>query len=460
MSEASQQEAATEEDVYVLTDEFVRDVRDALDAEDEAAVSALIEPLHAADLADLVELVNRSERKALVDLIAPRLDPEMLSHLDEAVRDQVVDQLEPEQIAAAVTELDTDDAVYLVEDLDPETQRAVLDAVPEEDRTHLEESLEYEEDTAGRLMQRELISVPEFWTIGQTIDFMRESDDLPDEFYEIFVVDPVHRPVGTVALNRAMRTKRPVVVSEIMNADVKTVPVEMEQDDVAHLFRQYDLLSAPVVDGSGRVIGVIMVDDVVDVIDEEAEEDILRLGGVTDDDLNAGIVRTTRSRFTWLAVNLVTAIVASMVIGLFEGTIDQMVALAVLMPIVASMGGNAGTQTMTIAVRSLATHELTAANAWRLFNKETAVGLANGGLFALLVGVAAFVWFRDPMLSGVIAAAMVINMLAAGVAGIAVPLALERMNIDPAVASSVFVTTITDVIGFFAFLGLAALVLL
>ncbi|MCG8695267.1 MAG: magnesium transporter [Minwuiales bacterium] len=460
MSEAPPQEAAVEEEVYVLTDEFVRDVRDALDAEDEAAVSALIEPLHAADLADLVELVNRSERKALVDLIAPRLDPEMLSHLDEAVRDQVVDQLEPEQIAAAVTELDTDDAVYVVEDLDPETQRAVLEAVPEEDRTQLEESLEYDEDTAGRLMQRELISVPEFWTIGQTIDFMRESEDLPDEFYEIFVVDPAHRPVGTVALNRAMRTKRPVVVSEIMNADVKTVPVEMEQDDVAHLFRQYDLLSAPVVDGSGRVIGVIMVDDIVDVIDEEAEEDILRLGGIVDDDLNAGIVRTTRSRFTWLAVNLITAIVASMVIGLFEATIDQMVALAVLMPIVASMGGNAGTQTMTIAVRSLATHELTAANAWRLFNKETLVGLANGGLFALLVGVAAFVWFGDPMLAGVIAAAMVINMLAAGVAGIAVPLALERLDIDPAVASSVFVTTITDVIGFFAFLGLAALVLL
>ena len=460
MSEAPQPEAAVEEDVYVLTDEFVRDVRDALDAEDMAAVSALIEPLHAADLADLVELVNRSERKALVDLIAPRLDPEMLSHLDEAVRDEVVDQLEPEQIAAAVTELDTDDAVYVVEDLDPETQRAVLDAVPEEDRTQLQESLEYDEDTAGRLMQRELISVPEFWTIGQTIDFMRESEDLPDEFYEIFVVDPAHRPVGTVALNRAMRTKRPVVVSEIMNADVKTVPVEMEQDDVAHLFRQYDLLSAPVVDGSGRVIGVIMVDDIVDVIDEEAEEDILRLGGIVDDDLNAGIVRTTRSRFTWLAVNLITAIVASMVIGLFEATIDQMVALAVLMPIVASMGGNAGTQTMTIAVRSLATHELTAANAWRLFNKETLVGLANGGLFALLVGVAAFVWFGDPMLAGVIAAAMVINMLAAGVAGIAVPLALERLGIDPAVASSVFVTTITDVIGFFAFLGLAALVLL
>lgn len=460
MSEAPQPEAAVEEDVYVLTDEFVRDVRDALDAEDTAAVSALIEPLHAADLADLVELVNRSERKALVDLIAPRLDPEMLSHLDEAVRDEVVDQLEPEQIAAAVTELDTDDAVYVVEDLDPETQRAVLDAVPEEDRTQLQESLEYDEDTAGRLMQRELISVPEFWTIGQTIDFMRESEDLPDEFYEIFVVDPAHRPVGTVALNRAMRTKRPVVVSEIMNADVKTVPVEMEQDDVAHLFRQYDLLSAPVVDGSGRVIGVIMVDDIVDVIDEEAEEDILRLGGVVDDDLNAGIVRTTRSRFTWLAVNLITAIVASMVIGLFEATIDQMVALAVLMPIVASMGGNAGTQTMTIAVRSLATHELTAANAWRLFNKETVVGLANGGLFALLVGVTAFVWFGDPMLAGVIAAAMVINMLAAGVAGIAVPLALDRLDIDPAVASSVFVTTITDVIGFFAFLGLAALVLL
>ena len=460
MTGAEVPEVANEEEVYVLTDEFVRQVRDALGADDAHAVTALVTPLHAADLADLVELLPSGDRRALIAAIAADLEPEMLSNLDETVRDQVVELLAPEQIAQAVTELDSDDAVYLVEDLDPETQRAVLEAVPDAERSQLEEILEYPEYTAGRMMQRELIAVPEFWTIGQTIDFLRESDDLPDEFYEIFVVDPVHRPVGTVKLNRAMRSKRPVVVRDIMDPEVKAVPVETDQDDVAHLFRQYDLASAPVIDESGRVIGVVMVDDVVDVIDEEAEEDILRLGGIVGDDLNAGILSTTRSRFAWLAVNLATAIIASIVIGFFEGSIEQMVALAVLMPIVASMGGNAATQTMTITVRSIATHELTRANALRLINKETMVGLANGLLFALLVGVVAYLWFGHAALAGVIAVAMVINMFVAGLAGILVPLALNRLGVDPAVASSVFVTTITDVIGFFGFLGLAALVLL
>ncbi len=450
---------AADGEVYVLTERFVRQVSDALAAADAGTVAELVQPLHAADLADLVELLSRAERRRLIETIDRALDPEMLPALDEAVRDEVVEMLAPEQLAEAVAELDTDDAVYLVEDLDPETRRAVLEAVPQEDRTALEEGLEYGESTAGRLMQRDLIAVPEFWTIGQTIDFLRESDDLPDDFYEIFVVDPRYQAVGTVPLNRAMRAKRPVVVRDLMDPDVKAVPVDMDQDDIAYLFKQYDLMSAPVVDSAGRVIGAIMVDDILDVIEEAAEEDILALGGVRDDDRNVNVARTTMSRFTWLAVNLLTAILASVVIGLFQATIEQMVALAVLMPIVASMGGNAATQTMTVAVRGLATRDLTAANAARLINKEVLVGLANGLLFAILVGVVATVWFGEPALGGVIAAAMFVNMLVAGLSGIVVPLALDRLKIDPAVAASVFVTTITDVIGFFVFLGLAALVL-
>ncbi len=450
---------AADGDVYALTDDIVRQVSDALAAADAGRIAELVKPLHAADLADLVELLSRAERRQLIATIDRQLDPAMLPALDEAVRDEIVEMLAPELLAEAVAELDTDDAVYVVEDLDPETRRAVLEAVPQADRTALEEGLEYGESTAGRLMQRDLIAVPEFWTIGQTIDFLRESDDLPDDFYEIFVVDPKYQAVGTIPLNRAMRAKRPVVVRDIMDPDVKAVPVGMDQDDIAYLFKQYDLMSAPVVDGAGRVIGAIMVDDILDVIEEEAEEDILALGGVHDDDLNVSVARTTMKRFTWLAVNLLTAILASVVIGLFEATIEQMVALAVLMPIVASMGGNAATQTMTVAVRGLATRDLTAANAARLVNKEVLVGLANGLLFAVLVGVVATVWFGDPALGGVIAAAMVVNMLVAGLSGILVPLALDRLEIDPAVAASVFVTTITDVIGFFVFLGLAALVL-
>jgi len=456
MSEAT----AGEEDVYVLSDDFVRDVQARLDGDSPDDVIALVEKLHAADLADLVELLGPVHRKQLIAALLPSLDPAMLSGLDESVRDEIVGILGPDRIAAAVAELETDDAVYLVEDLDPETRHAVLAAVPEEDRAALVESLDFPEGTAGRLMQRDLIAVPEFWTIGQTIDFLRESDDLPDEFYEIYVVDPAHRAVGTVPLNRAMRTKRPVLVSEIMESDVHIVPVDMIQQDVAHLFRQYDLASAPVVDPSSRLIGVIMHDDIVDVIDEEAEEDLLALGGVRDDDLNIGYRQTARARLPWLLVNLATALLASAVIGLFEATLSQMVALAVLMPVVASMGGNAGTQSMTIAVRGLATRDLTAANAMRQMVKEFVVGNFNGVVLALVTGFVAYFWFGDPALGVVIAMAMLVNMLVAGLSGLLVPLGLDRCNIDPAVASSVFVTTITDVVGFFSFLGLASLILL
>ncbi len=448
------------EELYAVTPDFVREVLDALEAGRVERVGELVGELHSADLADLIGVITRAERKLLIQIIRAQLEPEVLSALEEGVRDEVVALLDPRDLAAAVAELETDDAVYLLEALEAAEQREILEAVPEEDRAAVEVALTYPEDSAGRLMQRDLIAVPAYWNMGQTIDYMRESDDLPDEFYEIFVVDPAHRPIGTIPLNRAMRTKRPVAVSEIMVAEPKLVPVAMDQEEVAFLFRQYDLMSAPVIDDAGRLVGSITVDDVVDVIDEEAEEDILHLGGVSETDLYLPVLRTTRTRFAWLLVNLFTAILASLVIWQFEATIERMVALAILMPIVASMGGNAGTQTLTVAVRALATRELTATNAVHIIRKEALVGGANGVLFALLVGAVAALWFGDGALGLVIAAAMVINMVVAGLSGILIPLACDRAGVDPAISASVFLTTITDVVGFFAFLGLAAWLLL
>ncbi len=457
--EAEAPQAAAE--VFALTPDFVGEVQGALAAADLERVSDLALSLHTADLAHLIGLITPEERKLLVQITRAQLDPAVLSDLEEEVRDEVIELLDTSDLAAAVSELGTDDAVYLLEDLEEAEQRQILDAVPDADRVAVEESLSHPADSAGRLMQRDLIAVPQFWTVGQTIDYMRESDDLPDEFYEIFVVDPAHRPVGTIPLNRAMRTKRPVVVSAIMDGEQKLVPVTMDQEEVAFLFRQYDLMSAAVVDRGGRLVGMITIDDVVDVIDEEAEEDLMRLGGVSEtDDIHLPVLRTTRTRFAWLLVNLATAIIASLVIWNFDATIEKIVALAILMPIVASMGGNAGTQTLTVAVRALATRELTATNALRMVRKEVLVGGVNGVLFAVLVGVIAAAWFADAGLGLVIATAMIINMVVAGLAGILIPLGCVRAGVDPALAASVFLTTITDVVGFFAFLGLAAWFLL
>ncbi|MDX5360699.1 MAG: magnesium transporter [Alphaproteobacteria bacterium] len=439
---------------------FVAAVVAALDAADGAQIRDLCAELHPADLADLIGLLNRDERRDLVALLGALLTADVLSELDEGIRDDVLDQLDPKAVAAAISELDTDDAVYLLEDLDPEVQQEILKEVAPEDRTAVEQGLQYPEGSAGRLMQRELIAVPSYWTVGQVIDYMRETPDLPDDFYELIVVDPAYKPVGTVALSDLLRSRRAVIIEDIADTDVETIAVETDQEDVAYRFEQYGLVSAPVVDDSGRLVGVIMVDDVVDIIAEEADEDIKRLGGVGDEDLSDTVVATTRYRFPWLVVNLATALLASWVISWFEGSIAQIVALAVLMPIVASMGGNAGTQSLTVAVRAIATKELTSLNSARVIWRETAVGLLNGMLFAVLMGAVAGFWFESLPLGLVMAAAMVINMLAAGLSGVLIPVALDRLKIDPAVASSVFVTTVTDVVGFFAFLGLAALVLL
>lgn len=449
----------TEEPDDLLSPAFVRAVVDAIDRADRPQVRSLVLELRPADLAELLELVRQDERHALVEMLGSDLNPETLHELDESVRDDVMEMLDPSVIASAVAEMDSDDAVYLLEDMDAHDQREILEQLPATDRAVLEKSLEYPEYSAGRLMQRELVAVPPFWDIGQTIDYLREAEQLPDEFYEIFVVDPGYKPVGTVPLSRIMRTKRPVKMSEVMEEEQTLIPVAMDQEDVALLFSKYDLISAAVVDENERLVGVITVDDIVEVITEEATEDIRRLGGVGEEAISDTVIQTTRSRFSWLFLNLLTAILASAVIGLFDGTISQMVALAVLMPIVASMGGNAGTQTMTVAVRALATKDLVPFNASRIVTREVMVGFLNGIMFALLMGVIGGVWFENPALGMIIAAAMIINLVAAGLAGILIPIGLDKLGVDPAVSSAVFLTTVTDVVGFFAFLGLAALFL-
>ena len=451
--------------IYVLETGVEEDIVHALDNKNIDCVRELIKPLHYADVADLLERLDAEDRARLVEIIRTNFDAAILSELDETVRDQIIDLLGLDEVAVAVSDLDTDDAVTVLEELDEAEQRQVLNSIPAAERTVIEEGLAYPKDSAGRLMQREFVSVPEGWTVGETIDYMRasvdsEDNNLPDYFYSIFVVDPDHKPVGKVMLDQLLRTRRPVRMTEIVEPEKKVVAVTMDQEDVAFLFRQRDLVSAPVVDELGRLVGVVTIDDIVDVIDEEHEEDIMYLAGIGEDDLYDAAIDTTRARFSWLAVNLLTAIVASLVISLFDATIDQLVALAILMPIVASMGGNAGTQTLTVTVRALAMKELTATNAARVIGKEILVGAINGVLFAVFAGVVVWVWFGSQVLGLVIGLAMVVNMTVAGLAGTTIPLMLEHARIDPAIASSVFLTTVTDVVGFFVFLGLAAIILL
>ena len=452
---------ASFKDVYAINTKLVRAVEAALEDGRAADLRGLLEPLRPADFADLVVVLNREDRRRLVVVLGDNFDPEALIDLEGSVLEDLLEAISPHAVARAIAELDTDEAVHLLEEMDDTRREQVLSNVPAPDRAAVLEGLSFPEDSAGRLMQRDLIAVPAYWSVGQVIDHCRETQNLPDEFYEIFVIDPRHRPIGQVALNRLMRTQRPVLMREIMKSEATTIPVDMDQEEVAFLFQQYRLASAPVIDGTGRLVGVITFDDAAAVQEEEAEEDFMRLSGVSSEtDLSDTALRTTRTRASWLLVNLGTAIIASTVITLFDATIEQIVALAVLMPIVASMGGNAGTQTLTVAVRALATRELTAANALRVVGKEVVVGGLNGILFAILVGVVAAIWFSAPTLGIVIASAMVINMLVAGLAGTLIPLGLERAGIDPAVAATVFLTTITDVVGFFVFLGLAALFLL
>ena len=441
-------------DLLGLNPDVIREAIVALGSNDGSAILEIVAPLHPAEIADLIEMLRGPMRTQLVELLRPKFDPVVLTELDETVRDEVAEQLGTETIAKAIASLDSDDALNLISTLEETKQRRVLHAISYALRSMLEEGLAFPEDSAGRLMQREFVAVPTFWTVGEVIDFLRESDDLPDDFYDVFVVDPRHRLIGYVALNRVLRAKRPVLVRDIMIDEFVSVPVHMDQEEVAYVFAQQDLVSAPVVDDNERLIGVITIDDIVDVIHQEAEEDLMRLGGVREDDLYAAVIDTGKSRFGWLFVNLFTAVIASVVIGLFQGTIEQVVMLAVLMPIAASMGGNAGTQTLTVAVRAIAMKELTTANAYRVMSKEILVGTFNGVLFALIVGVIAWIWSGSIGIGVVMAVAMVITLIVAGFAGAAIPLALSRTRFDPAIASGVFLTTVTDVVAFLAFLGL------
>ena len=446
-----------DDEAFGISDRLVADVMSAVETGQSVYVDALLDPLHPADIAHLIELIDSRQRRDLLSVWKGGMDGDVLSELDEKLREEVIESLAPDEFADAVRELETDDVVDLVEYLDEEQQEAALDALDAGDRVAVEQALSYPEESAGRHMQSELVRAPDHWTVGEAIDFLRSDDvDLPDQFYHVILVDPRLKAVGYVTLGRLLSSRRDVPLSDIVEDTFRTFHVNQDVEEVAQAINHYHMITAPVVDDDDRIVGVITIDDAMAFLEEEAEEDILRLAGVGEGSLSDRVIATTRQRFPWLAVNLATAIFASLVISMFEDTISGFVALAVLMPIVASMGGNAGTQSLTVAVRALATRDLTGANVWRVIRREALVGLVNGMIFAVAMGIVSAVWFGTPMLGVVIAVAMVINMVVAGLAGTMVPVLLERVGVDPALASGAFVTTVTDVIGFFAFLGLAS----
>lgn len=432
-------------------------VSDAVRRQSLDDVRRLVADLRAPDLADVIELLVPGERIALIHMLGASFDYEVLIELEPSVRDELSEALPNEVLAKAATSLDSDDAAYVLENLEEADKAEILAQMPDEDRAALERNLDYPEETAGRLMQADVVAVAPFWTVGRVIDHMREADDLPDSFQAIYVVDPGFKVLGSIDLSRLLRSKRAVVVSDIMDLSREVVLATADQAAVARQFERYHLMSAPVVDENQRLVGVVTVDDVVEVIEQEADKDIKALGGVGDERLSDSVAEIALSRFWWLFVNLGTAVLASLVIKQFDATIEQMVALAVLMPIVASMGGNAGTQTMTVAVRALATKELDTLNTARFALREAAIGLVNGFAFAVIMALVVVAWYGTGKLGLVIGAAMIINLFAAALAGIFVPISLKRLGFDPAVSSTVFVTTVTDIIGFFAFLGLASL---
>ncbi|HEX6144788.1 MAG TPA: magnesium transporter [Geminicoccaceae bacterium] len=461
MAEVREPEAKRDQDAPAeLSEELIREVEQALRSDATDRVLDVLDDLHVADQADLLEQLPAEDREAMVEILKEDLDPELLTHLHENVRADVLEQLGPEQAAAAIAELDTDDAIDVLSYLGDEDQMRLLGSMPASERAMLEQGLAFPEDSAGRLMQRQVVAIPEFWTVGQTIDYLRAKAELPDEFYDIYIINPRFEPVGSIPLSKVLRSGREVLLHQLKLKELRLIPAEMDQEEVAFLFRQYGLVSAPVIDDRGRLIGVITVDDVVDVLEEEAEEDFLALGGAPDSDIFASPIETGKKRFPWLLINLGTAIIASIVIAQFEGAIDQLVALAVLMPIVASMGGNGGTQTLSVVIRALATRELTARNAYRVLGREFIVGGLNGLLFLVVGVLVAVVWFGNLMLGVMFGIALLVTLIFAAVAGVALPMLFDRLGLDPAVSSGVFLTTVTDVVGFFTFLGLATLFLL
>lgn len=441
-----------------LRPEFVEAVAQAIDAANVAALREMVGDLHEADLGAVLEALEHDKRPRLVELLGIDFDFTALTEVDDTVREEILEELPPRTVAEGVRELDSDDAVAILADLPTEERAEILEQLPPTERVALARSFDYPDESAGRRMQTEFIAVPQQWNVGQAIDYMRETIELPERFYELFVVNDEGKFLGAVPLDRLLRSKRPVPVADLMEDERPLIRADQDQEEVARLFQRYNWVAAPVLNADGRLVGVITFDDVADVIQEEAEEDIRALGGVRpDEELSDSVWFIAKSRFNWLLVNLATAFLASSVLGLFEGQLQQMVALAVLAPIVASQGGNATTQTMTVAVRALATRELIDANARRVILRELLVGLLNGLAFAVITGIAAYVWFKVPGLGFVIGLAMICNLVAAALGGILIPLTLHRLKIDPAVASSPFVTTVTDVVGFFSFLAIATL---
>jgi len=463
-SDTSELDPAIEHDAldedYVLTPAFVETVVDAADAGEGLKLRGLLEDLHPADVADLMGFLTAEHRAVVTVWLPPELLADTLPELDDGIREEVLERVPAGALAEALQELDSDDAAAVVEDLEADQRERVLAAMPETDRAAIESSLGYGEDTAGRLMQREVMAAPQFWNVGDTIDHVRgQGEDLPELFFDIYVVDPLNRPVGGVPVSRLLRAPRATALAEIMEP-INEIAVDQDQEEVAYIFEKYHLISAPVIDAAGRLVGQITVDDIVNIIQEENREDILRLAGVSDESRAAGVFGVVRSRIPWLIVNLGTALFASWVISQFQGEIEALVALAVLMPIVASIGGNAGTQALTVSVRALAARELSSANAVRVLGRELMVGAFNGVTIAGLLALIAGAWFQDAMLSLTIGLAVLINLVAASLAGTLIPLMLDRLDRDPAVASPVFVTWITDTIGFLSFLGLAGVILL
>ena len=445
---------------YVLDKHKMAVVLSALASGNRVNLTEVLEPLHPADIADLIEQLSTTDRARFIRLYDKEFYGEILAEIDEHIREEVISELSPDVLAEAVRDLESDDVVDLVEDLEEEQKETILGALDEGDRVAVKSLLSYPEQSAGRLMQREVVIAPEHWSVGMAIDFLRNNANLPEQFYHIVLVDPRLHPVGNVSLGKLMSSKRSVLLKEIIEDAFQVIPADQDEADVAYAFNQYHLISAPVVDRENRVVGVITIDDAMVVLDEELEEDIMLLAGVGDSSVSDTIIETVKGRLPWLTVNLVTAIIASIVIAQFEATIAQFVALAILMPIIASMGGNAATQSLTVAVRAIATKDISSTNIGRVIRREVGVGILTGLIFAVAMGLIGIFWFGTAMLGVVIAISMLINLIVANLAGTTIPVILEKLGIDPALASGAFVTTVTDVVGFFAFLSIAGILLL
>ena len=445
---------------YVINKQKMAIVLSALASGNRVDLTEVLEPLHPADIADIIEQLNTTDRARFIRLYDTEFYGDILSEIDEHIREEVIAELKPDVLAEAVRDLESDDVVDIVEDLEEEQKETILDALDEGDRVAVQSLLSYPEQSAGRLMQREVVMAPEHWSVGMAIDFLRNDANLPEQFYHIVLVDPRLHPVGNVSLGKLMSSKRSVLLKEIIEDVFQVIPADQDEADVAYAFNQYHLISAPVVDMENRVVGVITIDDAMVVLDEELEEDIMLLAGIGDSSVSDTIIETVRGRLPWLAVNLVTAILASIVIAQFEATIAQFVALAILMPIIASMGGNAATQSLTVAVRAIATKDISSTNIGRVIRREVGVGILTGLIFAVSMGLIGVFWFGTAMLGVVIAISMLINLVVANLAGTTIPVILEKLGIDPALASGAFVTTVTDVVGFFAFLSIAGILLL